>query len=229
VRRARIAGLATLAVACQVLGLVTAYTFLGSSIAFFMAGWLLADIYVNDWAERPRSDRSWDVVGIVSLVALVVGLAFVSDAIERLLAPRLVFVVGYAVFRGVWLRRAMSHRALATIGGMCYSIYLIHYPLFILVSRFLGPIGRLPAAAALAIGCALLIPLALAVGAVFFVLIERPFMDPAWPDRVRARFRACRDDVIVIPDSAVVRVRRPARRVLARRPQPTRGRRATLA
>ena len=53
IRRTRILAFAGVATACHVLGLVTAYTFLGSSIQFFLLGWLLADIYVADWAEEP--------------------------------------------------------------------------------------------------------------------------------------------------------------------------------
>jgi peptidoglycan/LPS O-acetylase OafA/YrhL len=88
---------------------------------------------------------------------------------------------------------------------MCYSIYLIHYPLFILVSGALRPIGDLPAAAALLLGAALLIPLAIGVGAIFFVCVERPFMDPAWPERALAWLRPVRkrpERVIVIPEAA---------------------------
>jgi peptidoglycan/LPS O-acetylase OafA/YrhL len=205
-RRARIISIAGLAVACQALGLVTAYTFLGSSIAFFLLGWLLADIYVEDWREAPSSARRWDVVGVAGLLALVVGLAFVSARLQHALAPWLVFVVGYAVFRSVGLRRALSNRWIATIGGMCYSIYLIHYPLFILASGALRPIGDLPAAVALLLGSAVLIPLAIGVGAIFFVCVERPFMDPAWPDRALGRLRPVRrqrEHVIVIPEAAV--------------------------
>src|SRR5439155_25634283 len=58
-RRQRIIAIVALAIACRALGLTTAYTFLGSSIQFFLLGWLLADIYVADWAEAPRSARVW--------------------------------------------------------------------------------------------------------------------------------------------------------------------------
>jgi hypothetical protein len=58
----------------------------------------------------------------------------------------------------------------------------------------------------LLLGSAVLIPLAIGVGAIFFVCVERPFMDPAWPDRALGRLRPVRrqrEHVIVIPEAAV--------------------------
>ena len=206
IRRSRIVLIAGLATACHALGLVTAFAFLGSSIQFFLLGWLLADIYVTDWAEEPRSDRRGDVIGFVALAALVVGLAFAPTPVEGALAPWLVFATGYAAFRSITLRQMLSNRWIATIGGMCYSIYLVHYALFVAVSRLLRPLDAIPTPVALVVACVVLIPLALAVSAVFFVLVERPCMDPAWPERVRARFARMSptsqpDQVIVIPEA----------------------------
>ena len=206
VRRRRILVLALAAVALQVLGLITAYTFLGSSIQFFLLGWLLADIYLVDWREAPTPARIWDVVAGAALLALVVGLAEVGTQTQHALAPWLVFALGYAAFRGTGARRLLSNPWIATIGGMCYSIYLVHYPLFVLMSRPLTPVGYLPTDAGLILAFVVLVPVALLVGATFFVLVERPCMDPAWPERLARRLRATRrsaaidDGPIRIPD-----------------------------
>jgi peptidoglycan/LPS O-acetylase OafA/YrhL len=72
---------------------------------------------------------------------------------------------------------------------MCYSIYLVHYALFVMVQRFLGPVGRLPALVAPLVSLLVLAPLAVVVGAAFFVVVERPCMDPEWLDRLIGRIR----------------------------------------
>lgn len=203
-RRGRILLLALAAVALQAVGLVTAYTFLGSSIQFFLLGWLLADIYIEDWQESPATARIWDVVAVAALATLVVGLAEVRARPEQALAPWAVFALGYASFRGTGTRRILSIPWIATIGGMCYSIYLVHYPLFVLMSRWLTPVARWPSATALLVASVVLVPLALAVGATFFVLIERPCMDPAWPEKLRDRLRATRDAVVIVDDPPIV-------------------------
>jgi peptidoglycan/LPS O-acetylase OafA/YrhL len=218
VRRQRIIAIVALAIACRAFGLMTAYTFLGSSIQFFLLGWLLADIYVEDWAEAPPSARVWDVVGFATMPALLV---IVPTRWGAAVLPLLVFVLGYSIFRGIALRRLLSDRWIATVGGMCYSIYLVHYPLFILLSRSLRPFATLPSSAALIVACALLMPAALVVGGIFFVLVERPCMDPLWFDRALARLRLAvrrwprmrTDEAIRIPDSAIVDTELPRRSV----------------
>jgi peptidoglycan/LPS O-acetylase OafA/YrhL len=208
VRRQRIVVIVALAIAFRALGWITAYTFLGSSIQFFLLGWLLADIYVADWAEAPRPARMWDVVGFAILPAL---LAIAPTRFGSAILPLLVFVLGYSIFRSITLRRMLSNRWIATVGGMCYSIYLVHFPLFILLSRALQPLGGLPPAMALTGACALLIPAALVVSGIFFVLVERPCMDPSWLERALARLRLGGrrtltriGRVIVLPESEVV-------------------------
>lgn len=218
VRRQRIAAIVGVAIGCHALGLITAYTFLGSSIQFFLLGWLLADVYVADWGEAPRSGRMWDVVGFATLPALlIVGPTPLGSAI----LPLLVFALGYSIFRSIALRRVLSNRWIATVGGMCYSIYLVHYPLFVFLSRSLRPLGGLPSPVALIGACALLIPAGLALGGIFFVLVERPCMDPMWFERVlgrvrvavRSRPRVRTRDVIVLPESDVVDTSSPLRSV----------------
>jgi peptidoglycan/LPS O-acetylase OafA/YrhL len=82
----------------------------------------------------------------------------------------------------------------------------VHYPLFVLMGRHL-PVAHLQPDLAFVVTCAVLLPIGLLASAVFFVLVERPCMDPAWPERARARVRhaiAARPPgdavVVVIPD-----------------------------
>jgi peptidoglycan/LPS O-acetylase OafA/YrhL len=211
-RRMRIVGLAVLATVLNTAGLVVAYASVFSTIQFFLLGWLLADIYVDTWDEAPEPGRRWDLVGAVGL-ALTLGLAFLP-AVARPLTPWLLFFTCYAIFRSVALRGTLSNRWIATIGGMCYSIYLVHYPLFILLSRHLGWVAPLQPDIALALACAVVIPAGLVAGTIFFVLVERPCMDPAWPERARNRLHgtvrpvAQSDALVVIPDIEEVPVPR---------------------
>ena len=85
------------------------------------------------------------------------------------------------VLRNAWL---------ATIGGMCYSIYLLHFPLISYVGHKTLPLaqGRGPLVHVLAQGIVIL-PVVLVVSSVYFVLIERPCMDRNWPRKLRERVR----------------------------------------
>ena len=170
---------------------------------YFLAGFLLADVYVADWGKSVRHDARWDVVSLVGWPVLI-------GVIERhgawdLLIPFLMLGLYVALFRGVWLRRVLTNRVITTIGGMCYTIYLLHVALISAFGRFTTgwTATRHYAAHAFANAAALSVPV-LAVCAGYFVLVERPCMRRDWPQ-------------------ALVRwVRGPAPRGPARSPEATR-------
>jgi peptidoglycan/LPS O-acetylase OafA/YrhL len=88
------------------------------------------------------------------------------------------------ILRSAWL---------ATIGGMCYTIYLLHYPLISFVGHNTLPLGQGsgPMVHVMAQGL-LILPVVLVVSSVYFVLIERPCMDRNWPGKLRGRVVALR-------------------------------------
>ena len=82
---------------------------------------------------------------------------------------------------------------LATIGGMCYTIYLLHFPFISFLGHPTLPIARQTTPLLhLAVQALLIIPPLLVVSSVYFVLIERPCMDRRWPQKLRDRVLALR-------------------------------------
>jgi peptidoglycan/LPS O-acetylase OafA/YrhL len=65
---------------------------------------------------------------------------------------------------------------------MCYTIYLIHLPILHvltgIVIRTSGFVGFMPG---LLISIVVSLPILFAVSVVFFLLIEKPCMNPKWP------------------------------------------------
>jgi peptidoglycan/LPS O-acetylase OafA/YrhL len=180
---------ASLAICAQLSGLIDGahlFGFVGNYLQFFMVGWLLGDIYVVDWGAKPPQNRWWDVVTFVGWPALLVGLT-IGSVFQVVVAPWLILGLAVAAFCGPLTRRVLSYPWIATIGGMCYSIYLTHYPAMILMRRWVAPIAGLPYPVALLLGALIMFPVVLLVGAVFFVTIERPCMDPDWARRVAER------------------------------------------
>lgn len=152
----------------------------------FLTGYLLADFFVSSWNEAPTRSWPWDVAAAVGWPAL--GVLFSHPSLVPFLLPPLVFVLYAAALRGPVTGWILRRPALVAIGGMCYTIYLLHYVVIALVGRVVRPL--LPASSfAFAYGaftaCAL--PVVLAVSAAFFVALERPCMDPAWPGKLAAR------------------------------------------
>jgi peptidoglycan/LPS O-acetylase OafA/YrhL len=166
---------------------LTWWRHIGNFIQFFLAGILLADIYITDWRRAPSPSRWGDLVWCVGWPMLVVSLAMLEHVWARLAFPLLILVIYLALFRSVLARRLMSMPLIATIGGMCYSIYLIH----ILVIQVAGlwfqrVLVRLPFPMQLAAEIVVMIPLILIVCGLFYRLIEQPCMRRDWPRRAWA-------------------------------------------
>ena len=156
---------------------------LGGVMQFFLVGFLFADVYVNDWHQQPSKHAAWDAVFVASAATFLV--AGQASWFFNVL-PVIGFLTFCAAFRGPVFSRFLANMYVATIGGMAYSIYLLHFPLMALLARH-TPLN-------IAIFSLILIGASLLAGLAFFVLIERPCMEPDWPSRVRAmigrRFRA---------------------------------------
>ena len=181
-------------------------TLLGYLHCFFV-GLLVADIYITDWKNKPQKGSwAWDLAGLAGLAGIVPQGAGGNAELWRiaLFLPSMVLIF-IAAFRGRAVQAFFSNRWVATIGGMCYSIYLLHYAVLfaslavaVKVLDKLAPrfgenwfvLGRGSEHAPLLnflLWCVILLPVVLVVSSVFFVLIERPCMVKDWPQRLLAR------------------------------------------
>jgi peptidoglycan/LPS O-acetylase OafA/YrhL len=144
---------------------------------------LLADVFLADWGEAPQSNSYWDAVALVGWPLLFIVLR--SDALAHWLFPFLAFLLYCAAFRGDWSRRVFSNPCITVIGGMCYSIYLIHYEVISAVGRFTKGIGEsLPYWVYFSVQLTLIGAAILFVCGFYFVLLEKPCMRRNWPGRV---------------------------------------------
>jgi peptidoglycan/LPS O-acetylase OafA/YrhL len=157
-------------------------------LQFFLLGFLLADIYLADWRNRPGVNFLWDVAALAAWVGLF--LVWERNLLVLFLMPPLIMIIYMAAFRGRISNRIFRHPMVVTIGGMCYSIYLLHPFLvsriarftdrFILSDYFFGQyLARMVA----------VVPLLLILTGIYFVLIERPCMKRDWPQRLWQKLR----------------------------------------
>jgi peptidoglycan/LPS O-acetylase OafA/YrhL len=77
------------------------------------------------------------------------------------------------------MKKVFSGRLIIVIGGMCYSIYLLHFAVISFVGRLLVRSGVPVSNTSLFLLFVLFFVVSvLAVSAIYFVLIEKPFMRP---------------------------------------------------
>jgi len=164
-------------------------------LQYFMLGFLLADLYLTDWNQAPGSHWGWDLVALAGWPLLLAvwiggengrgGLALPPGLLWRTAVALLVLALFVAVFRGWIVRRIFTNPLLTTIGGMCYSIYLLHE---YLVRSFGKLTQRLPVTDSFSVN--LLVQLVLLCGPIligcggYFLLIEKPCMRKDWPQQL---------------------------------------------
>ncbi|WP_263359460.1 acyltransferase family protein [Acidicapsa ligni] len=154
---------------------------------FFLAGFLLCEIYLSQ--SHPKLPRvCWDLLGLVALGWILFGTNY---QIYMLVLPFATILLYLAGFHGWAVRAFFAFPAVSIIGGMCYSLYLTHTLVLTGVAILLGHMhmARLPIWIGTPAIFALSFAATLAIGTIFFVLIERPCMDPEWPQKLARKFK----------------------------------------
>jgi peptidoglycan/LPS O-acetylase OafA/YrhL len=197
-RRAVIVAIALAATALQwayVVPGMRSYLTILRFLQFFLVGYLLADVYLSSDPDAPRS-FAWDLVSVAGWPLLfwmwsergpmLPGLPAPRESLLAALAfPVLAFFLYRAAFRGRITNVLITNPWVATIGGMCYSIYLLHNPalgMILSATRGIAPFHSY--APDLLLQLAIAAPLVLVPSAVFFALIEKPCMHKDWPRRL---------------------------------------------
>ena len=164
------------------------YTCVLGHLHEFCTGYLLADFYVTDWREQPAPRLVWDLASLVGWAAL-----WPLVRIQHQLYPLLPFVILLAycgALRGSFSRRFFGNRFIASTGGMCYTIYLVHADIIHhLVDAGRRVIPAMPLDTAFLLWSVVLTPPAYALCAFLFMILERPCMNPNWPWELAAKVR----------------------------------------
>lgn len=155
-----------------------------NNLHYFLCGFLLADI-VEGHQTQPWRSTWWDIVSLV-----VWPVVFLLPRWNATLAwlPLLILPVYLAAFYGPVSNALFRQPFIALTGGMCYSLYLMHMLVVSVVfkgTRHLAVFTDFLANYAvqvLTLGSAILV-----CGTAYYVLIERPCMDPEWPQKLWAR------------------------------------------
>lgn len=157
-------------------------------IEFFVLGFILSRLFARGFFRHPVVSKLATplFLGGIVLAWYADHIANLREVTSNLLIVFLLLVSFAAVFTGALSggvgRRFTSSTWIWVIGGMCYSIYLLHL-LFLQTSTRvlirLIPVHDLLSGAV--IYGVILIPLLLVCCAIFFLLVEKPCMNPQWP------------------------------------------------
>jgi peptidoglycan/LPS O-acetylase OafA/YrhL len=145
---------------------------------YFLAGFLLADL-IEGHRQQPYRNAAWDAVSLIGWPVV-----FLLPRMDATLAwlPLLILPLYLAAFYGPASNWFFRRPFVALAGGMCYSIYLMH--MFIISIAFKGTRHLAVFRDFLLNYAVQVVTLGTAValfGTLYYVLIERPCMDPNWP------------------------------------------------
>jgi peptidoglycan/LPS O-acetylase OafA/YrhL len=124
----------------------------------------------------------WDTGFILATAGIYVSGGYQTSILTDTAQVVCYLIIFLAPFKGRFFKHLLSQPYIFTIGGMCYTIYLIHLPILQIftgiVMRTSGLTGFVPG---VLINTVVTLPFLLAASVAFFLLIEKPCMNPKWP------------------------------------------------
>jgi peptidoglycan/LPS O-acetylase OafA/YrhL len=185
-RRTTFVGLMLVSAVLQSIFSLSTWTLAGQ-LQYFLAGLLLADLSMTTLVHTAH-DMRWDILGLIGWPLAF----FVGPAGIQYWFPFLIVALYIAALRGRLVHRFIHTPWVAVTGGMCYTIYLWHPLLFTAVQRTLDRYALLMPSdyGAYFLVQAVLKCIAIAVVCLpLYLLVERPCMDPQWPQKLLRRLQ----------------------------------------
>lgn len=145
---------------------------------YFLVGMLVADLYVEK-IKFPFNKNTGFAIGLISLLAMLFVLGY-YDALGYIIKYLLMALSFYAVLTNERLAKLFSFTPVAIIGGMCYSIYLIHEQVISATGRLLKFINIENDVVTFILFYLILIIAILVTGGIYYKLVEQPCMKKYW-------------------------------------------------
>ncbi|MFZ4411867.1 MAG: acyltransferase family protein [Bacteroidales bacterium] len=154
----------------------------------FLAGFLIADIFLTEWKNGIKKRFIWDIIGTLAFILLMY--TWTTEYWKNLVFAISLFTVLFSVFKGKILNAFFTNTWIMISGGMCYSIYLIHLPIVELLTRIFKPVYLgTNYLSNLAVQFLLIAPIIMIASIIFYLLIEKPCMDKDWPQKLVSYFK----------------------------------------
>lgn len=156
-------------------------------IQYFLAGFFIGDIYVCFNKKEIKSSKKklleWGsfLLGLVVFASiLIIPSSRQSLNYTLFITPAIILFYLIILFNPTW-KKIFSTKWISVIGGMCYSIYLIHLTIIPLAGRFTLEIGKdLSYPIYFLIQACILCFTILLISTVFYYFIEKPCMQKDW-------------------------------------------------
>ncbi|MEP6514331.1 MAG: acyltransferase [Parafilimonas sp.] len=158
--------------------------------SLFIAGIIVADLYLAGKSFFTGTKNFlFDVPGFATLYFIITLSGFQGFG-YRIFVFICYFILFTSIFKGKFLNKIFTNKWVVIIGGMCYSIYLLHYGItYFIIQTFTKNFISYNHPRDFFIQSILIIPIILVISIIFFILLERPFMNINWPNKLKSFFQ----------------------------------------
>jgi peptidoglycan/LPS O-acetylase OafA/YrhL len=162
-----------------------------NSIFAYFVNFAVGLMYSFLYIKHPRifaegKSYKFDLVALVALFGLFYFYKPQYLIFNNLLFNTSLFFFFVGTFKSKAVNWFFTRPAVYLVGGMCYTIYLIHYALFHLIVRLTAEIDlSLGYWSNFFVQIVFAFPIVLLVSAAFYLLVEKPCMDKNWPSRLK--------------------------------------------
>ncbi len=155
--------------------------FVNFSMGIFVC-WLFL-IYPSLFESR---STFFDVIGLIATVGLFYFYKPQHEVLNQIFFNISIIFVMITAFNGRIINWLYTRPLIYTIGGMCYSIYLLHYAFLHLSVKFTKFLimDSLSCTSNLVLQIVVNLLLVLIISGLFFIVVEKPTMDKNWPRKL---------------------------------------------
>lgn len=162
-------------------------THLSSSIFAYFINFGIGIVFAYIYLLFPsffvtKKSLLFDGIGLLAFIGIFYFYKPQAWIVNNILFNLSVILLFVSVFKGRWTNWFFTLPWVYLIGGMCYSIYLIHYAFFYFMVRFSSCLtfGE-EYWSNYALQILLVFPAVIGVSALFYLAVEKPCMDKNWP------------------------------------------------
>ncbi|MFD0749630.1 acyltransferase family protein [Mucilaginibacter calamicampi] len=151
----------------------------------FYVGILMASIYGSNVWQRVQKSYLFDIGFLVGVLGLY--FFYPPKTHSYILFDFSMLLIMITCFKGVITNRFFSNSLISLIGGMCYSIYLLHYAVVFVLMKVTSHLVFKSFYFEWAFHMVLSIVVVLCCSFIFYLYCERPCMDKNWPSKLYNR------------------------------------------
>lgn len=161
--------------------LKTDFIWLFNYLYYFLIGVLIADIYISE--KHPQLNQKLTILG-GTLIFIILMFINIDDIAYKYIFIVTLFVLVYLVLTDNIIKRIFSSSIIASVGGMCYTIYMLHTVIISGIGNS-SVFWRFTSSYSINIflQMLILIPPTVIICSIFYLFVEKPCMDKDWPSK----------------------------------------------